>query len=359
MRRRLPPLIRFLLVRAITTVALVWLAASSMLLLVRLAPGDPVAEARFTPGATAVTIAHERERLGFDRPWWTLYGDWLGHAIRLDFGSSLRYERPVTQLVAERAMNTAVLALSALFLATIVGLPLGVIAGSGRPRFVAAIVRVASIMALSAPPLLISLIFAWFAARTGWFPIGGVRDIDAERFALVDRVRDALWHLTLPAIALAVPLGATFERLQADAVSAVRAEPFIVAALARGLPHSRVLWRDLWRPALGPVVSLYGLAAGQLLSSALAVELVTSWPGLGRLMFDALGARDLPLAAGCAAAAALFLGVWTMLSDLALRAIDPRVRDATSLEAHESMLLSRATSSVSPAHVAVEEPQPW
>src|SRR5262249_46451325 len=157
------------------------------------------------------------------------------------------------------AMNTAVLALSALFLATIVGLPLGVIAGSGRPRLAAACVRVASIVALSAPPLLMSLILAWFAARTGWFPIGGVRDIDAERFALVDRVRDAVWHLTLPVIALALPLGATFERLQADAVSTVRAKPFIVAALARGLSHSHVLWRDLWRPALGPVVSLYGL----------------------------------------------------------------------------------------------------
>src|SRR6266511_4203475 len=130
-------LLRFLIVRAITTVALVWIAASSMLLLVRLAPGDPVADSRFVPGMTAEQVARERHRLGFDRAWWDLYGDWLGHAIRLDFGSSLRYQRPVPQLVAERAANTAVLALSALLLATIVGLPLGVIAGSGRPRVVA------------------------------------------------------------------------------------------------------------------------------------------------------------------------------------------------------------------------------
>jgi peptide/nickel transport system permease protein len=349
-------LLRFVIVRAITTVALVWIAASSMLLLVRLAPGDPVADSRFVPGMTPEQVARERHRLGFDRAWWDLYGDWLGHAIRLDFGSSLRYQRPVPQLVAERAANTAVLALSALLLATIVGLPLGVIAGSGRPRVVAAGIRVASIVALSAPPLLMSLILAWFAARTGWFPIGGVSHVDAERFAFVDRLRDAVWHLALPAIALALPLAATFERLQADAVSAVRAEPFILGALARGVPQSRVLWRDLWRPALAPVIALYGLAAGHLLSGALAVEFVTSWPGLGRLMFDALGARDLPLAAGCAAAAALFLGVWTMLSDLALRVIDPRLRETAGDDARASASMVRAASL---AGIAAEEPQRW
>jgi peptide/nickel transport system permease protein len=332
-------LLRFFVVRALTTLALVWLAASSMLLLARLASDTTIAELRLK-GASPATIARESARLGLDRPWWDQYGGWLAHAIRLDFGSSLRYERPVSQLVAERAGNTAVLALGALLLATLAGLPLGVIAGSGRPRIVSASVRAASLVALSAPPLLTSLLLAWFAARTGWFPIGGVSDVDAERLAFFDRLRDTLWHLALPVLALALPLGATFERLQADAVATVRAEPFILGALARGVPHGRVVWRDLWRPALTPVVALYGLAAGHLLSGALAVELVTAWPGLGRLMFEALGTRDLPLAAGCAAAAALFLGVWTTISDLAVQVIDPRLRGAE-------------------AHVSPEEPQRW
>ncbi len=139
---------------------------------------------------------------------------------------------------------------------------------------------------------------------------------------------DLAWHLALPALALALPLAATFERLQADAVSAVRAEPFILGALSRGIPAPRVIWRDVWRPALGPVLSIYGLAAGQLLSGSLAVELVTAWPGLGRLMLDALGTRDIPLAVGCAAAAALFLSIWTAISDLTLASLDPRAHAA-------------------------------
>jgi peptide/nickel transport system permease protein len=325
-------LMRFLVTRVLTTIALVWLAASSMLLLARLGPSLELAE-RWMGGASPEAIKQERVRLGLDRPWWDQYGEWLGHAVRLDFGMSTRYQRPVPQLVAERAGNTAILTFAALFVATLVGLPLGVIAGSGRPRIIAVSVRAASLVALSLPPLLTSLLLAWFAASTGWFPIGGVSVIGAERLAVVDRLRDALWHLVLPVVALSLPLAASFERLQADAIAETRAEPFILGALARGLSQERVLWRDLWRPALGPVLALYGLAAGHLLSGSLAVELVTSWPGLGRLMFDALGARDLPLAAGCAAAAALFLGVWTTISDLALRVVDPRLREAAPASA--------------------------
>jgi peptide/nickel transport system permease protein len=342
-RSRLPPLARFLIVRTITTIALVWLAASSMLLLVRLAPGW-VTEIRTT--ITKEDLERERNRLGLNDPWWTYYGRWIGGAIRLDFGASTRYQRPVLDLVGERALNTTLLALSALLVATVIGLPLGVIAGSGRPVSLATAIRFLSTLSLSAPPLLTSLILAWLAARTGWFPIGGMRDVNVEQFGGLGRLRDVIWHLALPMTALALPLAATFERLQADAIETVRAEPFVVAALARGVSSSRVLWRDLWRLALGPVVALYGLAAGHLLSGALAVEFVSSWPGLGRLMFEALGTRDLPLAAGCAAAAALFLGVWTMASDLALRWVDPRLRDAGMGELHQ-------TASPLP------EPQPW
>jgi peptide/nickel transport system permease protein len=320
-------LLRFLIQRTASAVVLIWLAASGMLGLMRLSAGD-FAQAMAPTGASLEAIAQDRARLGLDRSFGQYYAAWLGRAVRLDFGTSYHYNRPVTSLVIERAANTALLAMTALALATIAGLPLGVIAGSGRAPIAARIVHAGSLVALSLPPLLTSLVFAWFAARTGWFPIGGISSAGAADLSFIARAGDLAWHLVLPSVALALPLAAVFERLQADAVSAVRAEPFILGALSRGIPVDRVIWRDVWRPALGPVLAIYGLSAGQLLSGALAVELVTAWPGLGRLMLDALGLRDIPLAVGCAAAAALFLSIWTSISDLALASIDPRTHAA-------------------------------
>jgi peptide/nickel transport system permease protein len=318
---------RFVVRRTLMAVALTFATASGVLLLTRLSPGDATSHMAIG-GYGAEAVAREKARLGLDRPLTQFYANWLGRAIRLDFGTSFRYERPVLSLVGERAANTAVLAFTAIAIATVTGLPLGVIAGSRRSRLAATTIRALSVLALSLPPLLTSLALAWLAARTGWFPIGGFTTIGADALPFGAWLRDLLWHLTLPAFALGVPLAATLERLQATAIAQATEERFVLGARARGLPWSRILWHDLWRLALAPVVAVYGLAAGQLLSGTLAVELVTAWPGLGRLMFEALGTRDVPLAAGCAAGAALFLAAWTIASDLALAALDPRLRDS-------------------------------
>ena len=118
---------------------------------------------------------------------------------------------------------------------------------------------------------------------------------------------DLLRHLVVPALALALPLAAMFERLQAEAMHEVLAQPYVVAALARGVPRSRVLWRDALKAALVPVAPVYGLVVGTLLSGSFVVEIITTWPGLGRLMLEALRARDVYLVAGCAATGSLFL----------------------------------------------------
>jgi ABC-type dipeptide/oligopeptide/nickel transport system permease component len=134
-------------------------------------------------------------------------------------------------------------------------------------------------------------------------------------------------HLVVPALALALPLAAIFERLQAQAMGEVIHEPFILAALARGVGPQRIVWRDGLKAALRPVAAIYGLAIGTLLSGSFAVEVTTSWPGLGNLMLQALRARDVYLVAGCAGAGALFLACGTLLSDVALAVVDPRARE--------------------------------
>jgi peptide/nickel transport system permease protein len=164
------------------------------------------------------------------------------------------------------------------------------------------------------------------AARTGWAPVGGVGSGEAlgSGAATLELAR----HMLVPVLALALPLSATFERLQAQATSEAIAQPYVLATLARGVPRARVLWRDALKPALKPVASLYGLVAGTLLSGSFAVEVITSWPGLGRLMLEALRSRDVYLVAGCGAAASMFLAIGALVSDAALVLVDPRTRES-------------------------------
>jgi peptide/nickel transport system permease protein len=304
---------------------LVFSVSSASLILARLAPGDYVTASLGTQ-ANRQTIERERARFGLNKPFAAQYRDWLAAAMRLDLGYSMQFDRPVGDLIPERAANTAILAATALVFATLVGLPLGIITGSRPHSIVADAIRSASLVLLSMPPLLTSLFLVFVAARTGWFPIAGMRSagIVAEG-ALVDLLR----HLVVPAVALGAPLAATLERLQSQAMSEVVGQPFVTATLARGVPRARVVWRDALKAALRPIAAVYGLIIGTLLSGSFAVEVISAWPGLGTLMLGALRTRDIYLVAGCSGAGALFLAAGTLVSDLALALVDPRAIDTS------------------------------
>jgi peptide/nickel transport system permease protein len=303
---------------------LVLVVSSGSLVLARLAPGDYVSVSSGGTGVSREAMERARERFGLNKSIGVQYRDWLVRAAHFDFGESLLYGRPVRDLIPERAANTAILALTALFLATIVGLPLGIITGSRRGGVLTVTVRALSLVLLSLPPLLTSLFLVFLAARTGWLPISGMRSasVPAGGAAL-----DLLRHLILPAAAIGLPLAAMLERLQAQAMSEVIGEPFVLATRARGVPHARLVWRDALKAALRPVASVYGLIVGTLLSGSFAVEVITAWPGLGSLMLDALRARDVYLVAGCAGAGAIFLAFGTLFSDVALAIVDPRASE--------------------------------
>jgi len=315
--------------RFVFAIVLVFSVSSAALVLTRLAPGD---YADMTAASTGDRAAAEaiRERYGLNRSIGGQYADWLWKAVRFDFGRSMVYDRPVQDLISERAANSAILALSALVLATLVGIPLGIVTGS-RQRGVAQIVRAGSVLLLSMPPLLTSLVLVFLAARTGWLPVGGmfspgpggVEGTVGAAWLIGDLAR----HMIVPVLALALPLSAMFERLQAEAMGDTIGRPFIVATIARGVPPAHIIWRDALKPALRPVVSVYGLTVGTLLSGSFAVEIITSWPGLGQLMLNALRQRDIYLVAGCAAIGSIFLAAGTFLSDAALAVADPRTTE--------------------------------
>lgn len=298
---------------------LVFAVSSASLILARLAPGDAAGTE-----LDVKRVVQRRHELGLDKSIASQYRDWLIAAARFDLGQSIKYERPVRDLIPERAANTAILAVAALAFATLVGLPLGVVAGSRRGGLLPTVIRAASLVFLSMPPLLTSLFLLFVAARTGWFPIAGMHSSLAGSGGTV---LDLVHHLIIPAAAVGLPLAAMLERLQAQAIGEAVSQPFVVATVARGVPRSRVVWYDALKVSLRPVASVYGLIIGTLLSGSFAVEVIMAWPGLASLMLDALISRDVFLVAGCAGAGAVFLAVGTLLSDLALAAVDPRTRE--------------------------------
>jgi peptide/nickel transport system permease protein len=302
--------------RLAQAVLLVVLVSSAAMLLTRLAPGDHLSTFDLDPAVAAA----ERARLRLDRPFLEQYASWLGRAVRFDFGESIKYGRPVRDLLAERTRNTALLAFAALLLATAAGIPVGIITGSRSGPVPRALAR-ASLVLVSIPPLITSFGFLLLAATTGWFPVGG---LDAGGWADPLRV---LRSLVLPTLALALPIGASLERIQSQAMAESLREPCVRAALARGCSERRVIWRHALKLSLIPVLAVYGILVGSVLGGSFAVEVVMAWPGLGALMYEALVGRDLHLVAGCASAGAAFLAGGILAADLALVWCDPRTGD--------------------------------
>ena len=314
---------RLLARRLLFAGVLIALTSSSALFLARLAPGDMTSQ--LGPFASPVDIENTRTRFNLDRSPISQWGLWVSRAMRLDFGESFLYNRPVAPLVARAAGNTALLGVVSLLLATLAGLSLGVFTGA-RSGTLPMLVRSVSLVCVSLPPLVTSLALVFLAARTGWLPAGGMVSSTASDQTWSVWMLDVLRHLPLPVLALALPMAATFERLQSQSMADAVHQPFVLAAIARGVPATRALLRHAWPSSLRPICGVYGLAIGALLSGSFIVEFVTAWPGLGRLTFEALRARDVYLVAACAASGAAFLALGTMTGDLLLAAADPRVR---------------------------------
>jgi peptide/nickel transport system permease protein len=297
---------------------LVVAAASAAMLLVHLAPGDALSSFELDP----VAAAAERARLGLDRPFAEQYLRWLSRIVVLDFGESARFHRPVAAMLGERIGNTLLLGAAALIVALGLGLPAGVFTGSAPRAAAARPLAAASLLLLATPPLVTALVLLVIAAHTGWLPAGGYDGPGAT--GSLRRATELLRHLPLPALALGLPIAASLERLQSRAIRDALQEPCIAAARARGVSSHRAIWVHAFRLSAPPVLGVLGIVIGTVLSGSFVVEIVMSWPGLGGLMYEALVARDVYLAAGCASAAALFLAAGIVAADIGLLVVDPR-----------------------------------
>ena len=303
-------------------------AATLAFVLMRIAPGDPLAALTADRSLPPEAVAELRARYGLDRPLAAQYLAWAGAALRGDLGVSIATGLPVADLLRSRLPASLVLGATVLLLTFSVGIVLGVLQAA-RPGSVAdRVIGAASLAAYATPAFWLGLILAnLFAVRGGWLPAAGMHDPLLDPGATwLTRAGDLLRHLVLPAVTLtAVSVGAVMRYQRAAMIEAL-ALPSIGAARARGLPDRAVLWGHAWRNALGPVIALLGLWLPLLVTGAVFVELVFDWPGLGQLAAASVAARDYPVVMGATLLVAVLVIGGNLLADLLHAAADPRLR---------------------------------
>jgi peptide/nickel transport system permease protein len=295
-------------------------------LIISLAPGDYLTAMSQNPQIKAETIAAMRAKFGLDQPWYIQYGKWLWNAARFDFGYSFANQQPVFALIGEKMLNTLILALSAALFAWGLSIPLGIISAVRQNTWVDRSASFVSFIGLSIPEVFFALLVVLFAAQTGWFPIGGMKSIDFEFMSYGEQFLDLLHHLILPTIVLgSISLAGRMRQMRANLLDTLL-QDYVQTARAKGLSERVVIYKHALRNAINPLITLFGFTLANLLSGAFLVEVVMSWPGLGRLTLDALFTRDLYLVMGSLLMASVMLILGNLAADVMLALSDPRIR---------------------------------
>lgn len=295
-------------------------------LLMSLAPGDYFTTLSQNPQISPDTIARLKAQFHLDRPWYVQYCYWLKNVLGGNFGYSMSYHIPATSLIFQRLWNTFLLSFSALVLAWGIAIPLGIWAAVKKDSWADRGCSMVAFVGLSVPDVLLSLLALWFAAATGWFPVGGAQSPIHDLMTPLQQFWDFAHHLILPAIVLAASdLAGIMRRMRSCLLDTLRAE-YVTAARARGLGEGWVIYKHAVRNAINPLLTIFGYSLAALLSGAFIVENIMAWPGLGRLTIEAFFAKDSYLVVDCVVMATALLVIGNFIADILLAWSDPRIR---------------------------------
>jgi peptide/nickel transport system permease protein len=292
----------------------------------QLAPGDYFSDMRIDPSVSSATVDALRAKAGLDRPFPVRYAAWAAAAVKGDFGYSLSSGAPVSLLLRERVGPTLLLTGTASLLAWLLAIPIGIWNATRRSGWQDSLARLVLVILLVVPDLLIAIVLLVVAAQTGWFPTGGMESPGAAGLPFLERLRDVAFHMTLPVTVLVIGMLPVLVRHVRAAMIEVLDSAFALNARAQGIPRRRLLFRHLLPAAVNPLVSLFGITIGTLLSASLLIEVMMGWPGLGPLLVDAIMARDTAVVLGVILLSAAFLVTGNLVADLLLYRLDPRIR---------------------------------
>lgn len=294
--------------------------------IIRLSPGDFLSEIRLNPVVSQQTVDQMRRNFGLDQPVHIQYLRWLWNALRLDFGYSFAFQVPVMWLIGSRLLNTVLLNVVALVVAWAIAVPLGIHAARRQYSWSDNALSFAAYFSISTPTFFSGLFLLYWAFKTGWLPIGGMTSIDFEDFTWWQKILDVARHMVIPVLVLGVfSVAGLMRQMRANLLEVLR-QDYVRTARSKGLAESAVINRHAVRNAINPLITIFGFELGGLLGGSAILEMTINWPGLGKLIAEAVLQKDLYLVMGSLVIGSVMLVVGNLIADILLAYADPRIR---------------------------------
>lgn len=318
----------YILKRTLQALLTLLLASAFSFFIIQLSPGNFLDLYRQNPQISAETIQQLEQQFGLDKSIWEQYARWLSQVVvHFNFGVSFAYQRPVSEILLERIPNTLLLSFASIVVTWAIAVPLGIIGAVRQNQLLDRVLRVVSYIGQGLPTIITGLLLLFFAQMTApLFPVGGRTSINHADLNGFGQLLDVLWHLVLPTLALSLTSYAGLQRIMRGQLLDVLRQDYIQTARAKGLPENRVIYVHALRNAINPMITLLGFEFASLLGGAFITENYFNWPGLGRLILQAVQAQDLYLVMASLMMGAVMLIVGNLLADIALTIVDPRIK---------------------------------
>ena len=315
----------YILKRILQTIPLLIVVSLISFFIIRLSPVDPLAELKLNPSISKETLQKETERLGLNKPIYVQYFLWAKGFVRGDLGVCSTGESVAAKL-QERIPNTLLLTALVIFLTWIVGVPLGILAAISWKTPLDRMLTVLTSIGMAIPSFFFAILLLIFAVKTGWFPVGGLTSYNFNEMNLPAKIWDITHHLILPTTVLfTISLAGLQRQMRANLLDVLDSD-YVKFARAKGLSEFKVLYKHALRNAINPMITLLGFEFASLLSGAALTEYVFQYPGLGRLVLEAVLKSDINLVMASLMMGAVMLILGNLIADILLILTDPRIR---------------------------------
>jgi peptide/nickel transport system permease protein len=319
-------MVRFILRRILQMIPLVLGITFISFMVMQVAPGDFLTAMRADPSVQPETIERLRRIYGLDQPVIVQYFLWLRNAFMGDFGYSFAYKQPVFRLIGTYTYYTLLLSMASIVFSWAVALPMGIYAATHKNGMIDRLTGLLAYTGISLPGFFVAILALLVAQRTGWLPVGGAENVNHATLSPLGKALDTGRHLILPTIVLGMRGVASLMRQMRGNLLDVLGENYILAARARGLHERLVILKHAVRNAINPLITILGFELAGVLGGAVLVEIVMSWPGLGRLLLEAVQSKDLFVAMASFLMGGVLLIVGNLVADVLLAVTDPRIK---------------------------------